>query len=177
MPGRKTEAGWVPRLYRTALLGALLVGGLAGLQGCSLTPPARRPSLPLTRVYHVPPDQLREAVVRAVHGAGLGVVRPPPLPAPLTTGEDGYPGQAHCWLLGCTEWQERSRYTIGIAPWERPQGVISILSLQAETEERRGPGDAWQAVREAPLAHHRMHALLHALDVEVRTGTGGSSDQ
>jgi len=176
MPGRKTEAGWVPRPCRAALRGALLVGCLAGLLGCALAPPTRLPSS-WTRVYHVPPDQLREAVVRAVHGAGLDFVGRVSLPAPLTTVEDASPGQAHCVLLGCTQWQERSRYTLGIAPWEQPHGVSSILSLQAETEERRGPGDAWQAVREATRAHQRMHALLHAIEVEVPTRAGGSSDE
>ena len=177
MPGRTTERGGGPRASWVALRGALLVGWVAGLLGCGPAPAARLPALPLIRVSHVPPPQLREAVVRAVHGAGLGVVRPPPLPTPLTTGEDAYPGHAHCWLLGCTPWQERSRSTRGIAPWERPQGVRSILSLQAETEARRGPGDAWQAVRDAPLAHQRMHTLLHAIEGEVRTRAGGSSDQ
>ena len=177
MPGRTTEGGGGPRSSWVALRGALLVGWVAGLLGCGPAPAARLPALPLIRVSHVPPAQLREAVVRAVHGAGLEVIGQPPLPAPLTTGEDAYPGLVHCWLLGCPPWQERSRYTIRITPWEQPQGVRSILSLQAETEERRGPGDAWRPVREATRAHQRMDALPHALEGEVHTRSGGSSDE
>jgi hypothetical protein len=118
------------------------------------------------RGYSVPPEQLRLIVLRTLQGDTLRLRVLNTVSPTIETDYETYPGQERGHGPGKKQWEERSRYFIKISSGAE-QMVVSILTIHAETQERRGPGYVWQRARDSVLAEQHIQTILRYIGEEV----------
>jgi hypothetical protein len=162
------------------LLGLLIaLSSCAVLVSCRTEPPDAAgaqdtAATQLRSSYNIPAKQLHDRVAQAVSSAPINLKIANDENGRITTDWQPYPGAVVGPVSGMgRHWQERTRYTITVAPaWDDPSNK-STLEVAEESQQR--PHDKWEWGSQDPIKRPQRAAdLAKQIDASLAQSAGQS---